>query len=99
MYRDTFSVRIEPRLERAMHRLAMYSPVKGREKGDLPISPFVHIEVGTHSRDDGHILLSAQLMSDAEIDEAVQQLKSELDEFSKAAKRELRQLRDKMIDK
>lgn len=65
----------------------------------MPISPFVYLAVGTHSKENDLILLSPQLMSEPEIDEVVIQLKVELDEFGKKAKKELKSLREKMIEK
>jgi len=65
----------------------------------MPISPFVYLAVGTHSKENDLILLSSQLMSEPEIDEVVTQLKAELDEFGKKAKKELKSLREKMIEK
>lgn len=67
--------------------------MRAQGQGDLPTRPFVYIELGTYAREGGHVLLSSQLISDAEIDEAVAILKADLDEFSKSAKRELRSLR------
>lgn len=82
-----------------MHRLAIYSPFRAWKKGNMPLPPFVSISVGTHSESDGQIFLSPELMSDGEIDYAVDQLKSELEEFRKAAKKELRTLKTKMLQK
>ncbi len=82
-----------------MHRLSIYSPIKKWKKGEMPISPFVYLAVGTHSKENDLILLSPQLMSELEIDEVVTQLKAELDEFGKIAKKELKSLREKMIEK
>jgi len=82
-----------------MYRLSIYSPLKKWKKGDLPTSPFLYLTVGTHSKENNHILLSPQLMSDREIDEVVIQLKAELDEFGKKAKKELKALRDKIVEK
>ena len=82
-----------------MNRLAMYSPLRDWEKGQLPTSPFVHIMVGTCSKEAGHVLLSPQLMTAGEIDEAVAQMRAELDEFATKAKRELRELKSKIAGK
>jgi len=82
-----------------MHRLSIYSPARKWKKGDLPTSPFVYLTLGAHSKDNDNILLSPQLMSDSEIDEVVTQLKAELDDFRKKAKKELKSLREKMIEK
>ena len=79
-----------------MHRLAMYSPRRTWKKGEIPEPLFVSISVGTHSGSDGQIVLSAELMTDAEIDYAVDQLKGELEEFSKEAKKELRTIKAKI---
>lgn len=80
-----------------MQRIAIYSPMRAWNKGDLPTSPLVHLMVGTCSKEGDHILLSPQLMSGSEIDEFVSQMKAELDEFSKVAKRELQDLKRKII--
>jgi len=82
-----------------MHRLAMYSPLRAWKKGEMPLSPFVNMSVGTHSGSDGRILLSAQLMTDQEIDYAVDEFKDELEEFRNEAKKELLTLKAKMLQK
>lgn len=82
-----------------MHRLSIYSPLKKWKKGDLPTSPFLYLTVGTHSKENNHILLSPKLMSGREIDEVVTQLKAELDEFGKKAKKELTSLQKKIFEK
>ena len=83
-----------------MHRLALYSPLSKWPKGGYPLSPFVQLSLGTYSPEsDGRVLLSAQLMTPGEIDYVVDQLKAELDEFRIAAKKELRKLREKMLQK
>jgi hypothetical protein len=86
-------------MEVAMHRFSIYSPLRQWKKGDMLVSPFLCLRVGTHSKENDNILLSPQLMSDPEIDEIVAQLKVELDEFGKKAKRELKSLREKMVEK
>jgi hypothetical protein len=75
----------------------MYSPGRQWKKGDLPFSPFVSIAVGTYSAEKGEILLTAELMTDQEIDYAVESLKAELEEFRKKAKLKLTTLREKML--
>ena len=82
-----------------MQRFSIYSPLRQWKKGDMPVSPFLYLTVGTYSKEDDNVLLSPQLMSDPEIDEIVAQLKAELDEFGKKAKRELKSLREKMVEK
>lgn len=52
--------------------------------------------MGTHTPEDGHSLLSSRLMSDIEIDEVVENMKIELVEFRKKAKKELKMLKEKM---
>lgn len=80
-----------------MYRFSLLSPLRAWKKGDYPVSPFVHLSLGTYMSEQDHILLSAQLMTDKEVDEVVDSLKGELDEFGKVAKRELRELREKML--
>ena len=82
-----------------MNKLMMYSPLRSWKKGELPISPFVSIAVGAHSENDGHLLLSPQLMTDAEIDHEVESLIKELEQFRTSAKKELRNLQAKMLTK
>lgn len=79
-----------------MYRFAIYSPLRAWKKGDYPLSPFLHLSVGTYSKEQEHILLSAQLMTEREIDEVVDQLRNELEDFRKEAKNELKSLREKM---
>lgn len=81
-----------------MQKLAMYSPFRSWKKGNLKASPFVSLAVGSHSKsNDGQLLLSAQLMTDSEIDYEVDGLIKELEKFRKAAKKELRTLQAKIL--
>ncbi|MCO6057965.1 hypothetical protein NG726_14960 [Pseudomonas sp. MOB-449] len=82
-----------------MDKLALHSPLHSWKKGQYPVNPFVYLSVGTHHEDDGRILLSAQLMTDVEIDHEVDSMIKELEEFRKKAKKELRMLRVKMLEK
>ena len=82
-----------------MHKLSIYSPLRTYKKGGYPVSPFVHLSVGIHSASEENILLSPQLMSDQDIDETVEKIHRELEEFRKEAKRELKTLRKKMLEK
>ena len=79
-----------------MHRFSLHSPLQAWKPGDYPLSPFVHLSLGTYIEDQGRTLLSAQLMTEQEIDEVLRNLKAELDEFGKLAKNELRDLRSKI---
>ncbi len=79
-----------------MYTLSIYNPFSKWGKGDLPSTPFLYLAVGTHTPEDGHTLLSSRLMSDKEIDEVVEHLKKELEEFRKKAKKELKTLKAKM---
>ena len=83
-----------------MSKFEMYSPLRARKKGDNPVSPFIHLSLGYHATsDDGHILLSAQLMTNREVDECVDQLRKELEKFRKEAKQELTTLHERMLAK
>lgn len=80
-----------------MHKLTLYSPLRSWKKGQLPVSPFVSVAIGTHSEVDGQLLLTAQLMTESEIDHEVDSLVKELEEFRKNAKKEIRTLKAKML--
>ena len=82
-----------------MNKFAMYSPLQSWKKGELPVAPFVSLAVGTHVESDGQLLLTPQLMADSEIDHEIDGLIKELEEFRKAAKKELRTLQAKMLSK
>ena len=82
-----------------MHRFTIYSPLGVWKKGEYPTSPFLHLAAGAYSEQHGHVLLSAQLMTDSEIDEVVDGLKKELEEFRTKAKKELKSIQDKMLNK
>tara|TARA_R110002074_G_scaffold366065_2_gene539921 strand:+ start:52598 stop:52849 length:252 start_codon:yes stop_codon:yes gene_type:complete len=80
-----------------MNRLSIYSPFKNAIKSDYPTSPYLHLAVDNHSTTkDGVILLSPRLMAPIEIDETIEQIKNELDEFGIKAKKEIKQLKEKM---
>ena len=80
-----------------MHRFSLYSPLATWKNGDPLTTPFVSLSLGTYSEsEEGLVLLSPELMTDHEVDETVDQLKSELEEFRRRAKQELHNLRAKM---
>jgi hypothetical protein len=73
-----------------MYRLRLYSPLREWKIEDPPLIPFVHLSVGTYSTGEaGDILLSPQLMTPSEIDDEVDSMKRELEEFRELAKAEL----------
>lgn len=78
-----------------MHRLKIYSPLKNWKKGEYPVEPFLYLAVGLNHTQDGNVLLSAQLTT-KDVDNVVEQMKQELDEFSVCAKQELRRLQNMM---
>ena len=83
-----------------MSKFEIYSPLRARKKEDYALSPFIHLSLSYHATsDDGHILLSAQLMTNQEIDEFIEQRKNELEKFRKEAKQELTTLHARMLAK
>lgn len=82
-----------------MNTFAMYSPLRSWKKGELPADPFISLEVGTHTKSEGKLLLTPNLMTVTEIDYEVDRLIKELEQFRKAAKKELLSLRAKMHSK
>lgn len=82
-----------------MHRLSLHSPFSRWKKGDPLASPFVQLSLGSYSQSEEHILLSPQLMTDKEVDETVDKLRDELEEFRRRAKKELRDLHAKIMQK
>lgn len=79
-----------------MHRFGIYNPLLEWKQGDPPCSPFIHIALGYHAVEGDHMLLSAQLMTNREIDEAIDSLQSDLEECRKSAKSDLKKLRANM---
>ncbi len=77
--------------------IALHSPLHGWKKSQPKVSPFVSITLESYSESDGHVLLSAQLMTDAEIDHAVDARIKELEQVRKAAKAELRTLKARIV--
>lgn len=65
------------------------------KKGDIPFRPYLRISLSEHSSDsEGHILLSPELMTDKEIDEAVDLLVKQLENVRKKAKSKLKKIND-----
>lgn len=79
-----------------MNKFTIYSPFRAWKKGELPADPFVSLEARMHIESNESILLTPRLMTDAEIDYEVDGLIKELEQFRKAAKKELTSLRAKM---
>lgn len=82
-----------------MASLDLYSPLRARRREDYPTSPFVHLCLGTYTIHKQRVLLSEQLANDREIDDFVERLKAQLDDFGRTAKKELRVLGEKMLAK
>lgn len=82
-----------------MNDLIMHSPLHNWKKGEFPVSPFVAIAVGAHTESDGKILLSPNLMTDLEVDYEVNRLIKNLEKFRSSAKKELKSLQSKMLEK
>jgi len=65
-------------------------------KGDTPFSPYLYIYLSEHFSDaEGHKLLSPKLMTDIEIDEAVDFLIMQLEKARKKAKSKLKKLKER----
>jgi hypothetical protein len=64
-------------------------------KGDMPFTPYLHIYLSEHFSDsEGHTLLSPQLMTDKEIDEAIDFLIMQLEKARKMAKAKLKKAKE-----
>jgi hypothetical protein len=82
-----------------MSKFSIYSPLREWKRGEYPVTPFLYLSTGTHYQVEGNLLLSAQLMTVKEVDEVVDQMKLELEEFRIKAKKELKSLQEKMLQK
>ena len=82
-----------------MPTLSLVSPLTKWKKGEYPLGPFVHIAVTSFIEDKGNLLITAQLMTDQEIDHAVDRLTAELEELRRSAKRELKTILAKQLAK
>lgn len=66
------------------------------KQGDIPFNPYLHIYLSEHACDSaGFILLSSRLMTNREIDEAVDLLVKQLEEIRKTAKIKLKKARER----
>lgn len=67
-----------------------------RGKNDPPFNPYVYVVLSEHFKDsDGNITLSSKLMTDMEIDEAIDLLISQLEKARNKAKKELQKAKSK----
>lgn len=82
-----------------MPTIALYSPLSDWKLGDYPTSPMVHVSLSTYSEQSGVILLSAQLMTDKEVDDTIDRLKSELESVRNLAKKELKKILARQLTK
>lgn len=65
-------------------------------KGDMPFTPYLRIYLSEHFSDsEGHTLLSPQLMTDKEIDEAIDFLVMQLEKTRKTAKSKLKKAKER----
>jgi len=61
------------------------------KKGEPPFNPYIKICLSEYSNDsEGNVFLSPELMTEKEIDEAIDFLSSQLEKARKSAKRELK---------
>ena len=78
-------------------RFGVYNPLREWKKGDLPCNAMVNIAVQEYSTmKDREILVSANLMTDEEIDYAVDGLIQDLEKARKEAKRTLNKQNQKI---
>lgn len=81
-----------------MNKIVIHSPLRKWKKGQMPISPFINLSVGSDGISRDHdILISSQLATDQEIDYAVNNLIKELEKLRNEAKKELAFLHRKML--
>jgi len=80
-----------------MERFALYSPMRNWLVSDLPASPFVSIALGDHVTQEGNRMLSAHLMTDSEIDLAIDDLIQQLNKLRGKAKKELQLRKESMV--
>jgi hypothetical protein len=67
------------------------------KKDDFPTSPFISIGLGDHVQEQGHRLLTPQLMTDSEIDYSIDALLAELERMRVEAKAELQKRQKAML--
>ena len=79
-----------------MERFALYSPMQNWPVLDVPASPFVSIALGDHVTQDGKRMLSAHLMTDGEVDIAIDDLVRQLNKLRVKAKKELQLRKESM---
>lgn len=66
-----------------------------RRKNDPPFNSYVYLVLSEHSKDStGNIMLSAKLMTEVEIDEAIDLLTKQLEKARKKAKKELQKAKE-----
>jgi len=66
-----------------------------RRKNDPPFNPYVYVVLSEHSKDPtGNIMLSAKLMTEIEIDEAIDLLAKQLEKARNKAKKELQKAKE-----
>ena len=70
----------------------VHTPFQPHKPGDYPLSPYVSIGLKSFSEENGQILLTANLMTTAEIDCAVERLVGEIRKCGGAMKRKLQEL-------
>jgi hypothetical protein len=78
------------------HCFEVKSHLRNREKEEYPVSPFLVIKISQADIDaDGDTVLTAHLMTETEIDHAIDRLREDLEVVRKAAKKELKSLHQK----
>ena len=79
-----------------MSRFTIYSPYSKWKETDIPNNAHVNLAVGTCSLERDHILVSPNLMTEEEIDYAVNAMKDELEMMRKKAKVELKKQNERI---
>lgn len=77
-------------------RFEVKSPLRMKSKEEYPLSPFLVIKISRADTDvDGDSVLTEHLMTETEIDHAIDRLREDLEVVRKAAKKELKSLHQK----
>jgi hypothetical protein len=76
-----------------MYKFEVHPTLKVPGAGAYPVHPFVCLAVTVFTEESGRILLTENLMTDAEIDSAVDGIVNNLEKFRSSAKKRLKELR------
>jgi len=80
-----------------MNRFLLWRSLAKWKAGDMPAGAAVAVGIADHMEVDGELLISSHMMSEREVDEAIDNLVAQLEKLRRKAKATIRSDNDKVL--